>query len=43
MVDLNTLVSPNSPFYLYWAAFIDDEGEIGAFGRLPTAIHTRFC
>jgi probable HAF family extracellular repeat protein len=35
IVDLNTLVSPNSPFYLYWAGFIDDRGEIGAFAALP--------
>ncbi len=35
MVDLNTLVSPDSPFFLYWAPFIDDQGEIGAFGLLP--------
>jgi hypothetical protein len=35
MVDLNTLISPKSPFYLYWAPFIDDHGEIGAFGALP--------
>src|SRR5438552_6669975 len=34
IVDLNTLVSPNSQFYLYWAGFIDDRGEIGAFGAL---------
>jgi probable HAF family extracellular repeat protein len=35
MVNLNTLISRNSPFYLYWAGFIDDQGEIGAFGVLP--------
>jgi probable HAF family extracellular repeat protein len=35
MVDLNTLISPNSPFFLYWAPFIDDHGEVGAFGVLP--------
>lgn len=35
MVDLNTLISPNSTFHLYWAGFIDDLGEIGAFGMLP--------
>jgi probable HAF family extracellular repeat protein len=35
MVDLNTLISPNSPFFLAWAPFIDDHGEIGAFGVLP--------
>ena len=35
MVDLNALISPKSPFYLYWAPFIDDHGEIGAFGALP--------
>jgi probable HAF family extracellular repeat protein len=44
MVDLNALISPRSPFYLYWAPFIDDHGEIGAFGALsPTAIHTPSC
>jgi probable HAF family extracellular repeat protein len=35
MVNLNTLISGSSPFYLYWAGFIDDRGEIGAFGLLP--------
>lgn len=35
MVDLNTLISPSSPFFLYWAPFIDDHGEIAAFGALP--------
>ena len=35
MVDLNTRISPKSPFHLYWAGFIDDHGEIGAFGALP--------
>lgn len=35
MVDLNGLISPNSQFFLYWAPFIDDRGEIGAFGVLP--------
>ena|ERR1700676_2049013 len=34
MVDLNTLISPNSSFYLYWAPFIDDRGEIGGYGSL---------
>jgi len=34
MVNLNTLISPNSPFFLYWAPFIDDRGEIFAFGAL---------
>jgi probable HAF family extracellular repeat protein len=35
MVDLNTLISYNSPPFLYWASFIDDHGEIGAFATLP--------
>jgi probable HAF family extracellular repeat protein len=35
MVDLNQLIPPNSPFFLYWAPFIDDRGEIAAFGSLP--------
>jgi probable HAF family extracellular repeat protein len=35
MVDLNTLIPPNSPFHLYWAPFIDEQGAIGAFGALP--------
>jgi probable HAF family extracellular repeat protein len=35
MVNLNTLISRSSPFHLYWAGFIDDRGEIGAFGILP--------
>jgi probable HAF family extracellular repeat protein len=34
IVDLNTLVPPNSPLSLFWAPFIDDEGVIGAFGSL---------
>ena len=34
MVDLNTLIPPNSPFHLYAASFIDDRGEIAAFGVL---------
>jgi hypothetical protein len=34
MVDLNTLIPPNSAFYLYAASFIDDDGEIAAFGSL---------
>jgi probable HAF family extracellular repeat protein len=34
IVDLNTLVSSNSQFHLYWAGFIDEQGEIGAFGAL---------
>lgn len=35
MVDLNTLIPPDSQLHLYWAPFIDDRGEIGAFGVLP--------
>jgi probable HAF family extracellular repeat protein len=34
MVDLNTLVSPNTPFILFSASFIDDRGQIAAFGAL---------
>ena len=34
MVDLNTLISPNSPFHLYSASFIDDRGQIAAYGFL---------
>jgi probable HAF family extracellular repeat protein len=35
MVDLNTLISDDSAFHLYWAGFIDDQGDIGAFAALP--------
>jgi probable HAF family extracellular repeat protein len=34
MVDLNTLIPPNSQFHLYAASFIDDRGNIAAFGSL---------
>jgi probable HAF family extracellular repeat protein len=34
MVDLNTLIPANSPFHLYSASFIDDRGQIAAFGIL---------
>jgi probable HAF family extracellular repeat protein len=34
MVDLNTLIPTNSPFHLYSASFIDDRGEIAAYGFL---------
>ena len=34
MVDLKTLVSADSPFYLYWASFIDERGAIGGYGSL---------
>jgi probable HAF family extracellular repeat protein len=34
MVDLNALIAPDSPLYLYWAGYITDDGEIGAFGSL---------
>jgi hypothetical protein len=34
MVDLNSLIPASAPLYLYWAPFIDDQGEIGAFGAL---------
>jgi len=36
MVDLNSLIAPDSPLYLYWAGYITDNGEIGAFGNLPS-------
>lgn len=34
IVDLNTLIPANTPFYLYWAPYIDDQGVIGALGLL---------
>jgi probable HAF family extracellular repeat protein len=34
IVDLNTLVPPHTPLYLFMASFIDDRGQIAAFGRL---------
>ena len=34
LVDLNTLVSPNTPFFLFTSSFIDDRGQIAAFGTL---------
>jgi probable HAF family extracellular repeat protein len=34
IVDLNTLIPPNSPFHLWTALFIDDTGKITAFGLL---------
>lgn len=35
MVDLNALISPNSGIYVFFAANIDDRGEIAAAGVLP--------
>ena len=35
IVDLNTLVPSDNPFYLFSASFIDDRGQIAAFGSLP--------
>jgi probable HAF family extracellular repeat protein len=35
MVDLNTLISPDSQLYLFWASYIDDQGEIAALAALP--------
>ena len=35
LVDLNTLIPANSSFYLFTSSFIDDRGEIAAFGTLP--------
>jgi probable HAF family extracellular repeat protein len=34
MADLNTLVPSDNPFYLFSASFIDDRGQIAAFGSL---------
>jgi probable HAF family extracellular repeat protein len=36
LVNLNTLIPQNSPFYVITASFISDRGEIGAFGNLPS-------
>jgi uncharacterized membrane protein len=35
MVDLDSLIPADSGFHLYSASFIDDRGEIAAFGSLP--------
>jgi probable HAF family extracellular repeat protein len=35
IVDLNTLVPSGTPLYLFMASFIDDRGQIAAFGSLP--------
>jgi hypothetical protein len=32
IVDLNTLLAPGSGLTLYWALYINDRGEIAAFG-----------
>jgi hypothetical protein len=32
---LNSLVPVDTPFYLLTASFIDDRGQIAAFGQLP--------
>jgi hypothetical protein len=34
MVDLNTLIPSDSQFHLFSASFIDNRGEIAAFGFL---------
>jgi uncharacterized membrane protein len=34
LVDLNTLVPSDTPFYVFTASFISDRGEIAAFGSL---------
>ena len=34
IVNLNRLIPPGSEFHVYEASFIDDRGEIGAFGSL---------
>ena len=36
MVDLNTLISPDSGIYVFWASNINDRGEIAAEGLLPS-------
>ncbi len=35
MVDLNTLISPDSGIYVFWTSNINDRGEIAAAGVLP--------
>jgi len=35
VVNLNVLISQASAFHLFFTAFINDQGEIGAFGSLP--------
>lgn len=35
IVDLNAVVSPDTPLYLFMASFIDDQGQIAAFGSNP--------
>ena len=35
IVDLNNLVPEHTPIYLFMASFIDDRGQIAAFGSLP--------
>jgi hypothetical protein len=32
IVDLNTLVEPGTGLALYWSRFINDRGEIAAYG-----------
>ena len=34
LVDLNTLIPPSTPFSVFTASFISDQGEIAAFGAL---------
>ncbi|MFZ0739769.1 MAG: hypothetical protein WBL70_00185 [Candidatus Acidiferrales bacterium] len=34
LVDLNTLIPPSTPFFVFTASFISDQGEIAAFGAL---------
>jgi len=34
LVDLNTLIPPSTPFFVFTASFISDRGEIAAFGSL---------
>jgi hypothetical protein len=35
MIDLNTLIPPDSAMHLYWAFNINDRGEIAGLGALP--------
>jgi probable HAF family extracellular repeat protein len=34
LADLNTLISPSTPIFVFTASFISDQGEIAAFGAL---------
>jgi probable HAF family extracellular repeat protein len=41
IVDLNSLIPPDSAFHLYWAPYIDDRGRVAALGSLANGSHTR--